>query len=111
MQGLVPSYLEMSLDAFAKGQEGFREQASKAVSAAAGANPAMKLFENQVKSNMTLFGDAMRLWAPTVAAAMPAAKAPAAAPAPEPAQADDLSDLKRQMETMQAQLARLAEKG
>ncbi len=113
MQGLVPSYLEMSLDAFAKGQEGFREQATKAVTVAAGANPAVKLFEEQVKTNMALFSDAMRLWAPTVAAAMPAA-APAkpAAAAPEPAaKPDELSDLKRQMETMQAQLARLAEKG
>lgn len=110
MQGLVPSYLEMSLDAFAKGQEGFREQASKAV----GANPAVKLFEEQVKTNMALFADAMRLWAPGVAAAMPAATTPkAAAPAPEPAAAkvDELSELKRQMAAMQAQLARLAEKG
>lgn len=113
MQGLVPSYLEMSLDAFAKGQEGFREQAAKAVGAAAGPIPAMKMFEEQVKTNMALFGDAMRLWAPTVAAAMPsAAPAKPAASAPEPAaKPDELSDLKRQMETMQAQLARLAEKG
>ena len=113
MQGLVPSYLEMSLDAFAKGQEGFREQATKAVTVAAGANPAVKLFEEQVKTNMALFSDAMRLWAPTVAAAMPAtAPAKPAAAAPEPvAKPDELSDLKRQMETMQAPLARLAEKG
>ena len=113
MQGLVPSYLEMSLDAFAKGQDGFREQASKAMTVATGANPAVKLFEEQVKTNMTLFADAMRLWAPTVAAAMPAAASAKPAPpaTPEPAKADDLSDLKRQMETMQAQLARLAQKG
>ena len=114
MQGLVPSYLEMSLDAFAKGQEGFREQAAKAVTVAAEVNPAMKLFEEQVKTNMSLFGDAMRLWAPGVAAAMPAAPAPpkpAPAAAPEPAEAGELSELRRQMESMQAQLARLAEKG
>ena len=118
MQGLVPSYLEMSLDAFAKGQEGFRKQAAKAMTAAAGANPAIKLFEEQVKTNMALFGDAMRLWAPTVAAVMPAgatAPAPAGSSKPtsaaEPAKDDELSDLKAQMAAMQAQLSRLAEKG
>ena len=111
MQGLVPSYLEMSLDAFAKGQEGFREQALKAVGAAAGANPAVKLFEDQVKSNMALFSDAMRLWAPGIAAAVvrPPPSSPSTAPAP--AKADELGDLKRQMQAMQAQLAKLAEKG
>ena len=111
MQGLVPSYLEMSLDAFARGQEGFREQASKAINVAAEANPAVKLFEEQVKTNMALFSDAMRLWAPGVAAALPVATVPPRAPSVEPAKADDLSDLRRQMESMQAQLAKLAEKG
>ena len=110
MQGLVPSYLEMSLDAFAKGQEGFREQAAKAIHVAAEANPAVKLFEEQVKTNMALFADAMRLWAPGVAAALPGVPAPRPAAA-EPAKGDELSDLKRQMEAMQAQLAKLAEKG
>ena len=111
MQGLVPSYLEMSLDAFARGQEGFREQAAKAINVAAEANPAVKLFEEQVKTNMAMFADAMRLWAPGMAAALPTAPAAARATPPETAKADDLSDLKRQMESMQAQLARLAEKG
>ena len=113
MQGLVPSYLEMSLDAFARGQDGFRDQAAKAIHAAAGANPAVKLFEDQVKTNMTLFADAMRLWAPGMAAAMPGAPPPkAAAPPPAaPDKLDELSDLKRQMEAMQTQLAKLAEKG
>ena len=110
MQGLVPSYLEMSLDAFAKGQEDFRAQAAKTLTVAADANPALKLFEGQVKANMAVFGDAMRLWAPTVAAAMPAASKP---PEPEPAaaKADELSALQSQVAAMQAQLARLAEKG
>ncbi len=110
MQGLVPSYLEMSLDAFAKGQEDFRAQAAKTMTAAAGANPALKLFEDQVKANMAMFGDAMRLWAPTVAAATPS-KPVEPAPASESARPDELSDLKQQMALMQAQLARLATKG
>ena len=112
MQGLVPSYLEMSLDAFARGQEGFREQATKAIHVAAGANPAVKLFEEQVKTNMALFADAMRLWAPGMAASTPGAAPPKpAAPQPVAATPDELSDLKRQMQAMQSQLARLAEKG
>lgn len=113
VQALVPSYLEMSLDAFAKGQEDFREQATKAMSVAAESNPAVKLFEEQVKTNMALFTDAMRLWAPGVAAAMPAgAPPPPLAPKSEAAASgDDLAVLKSQMQAMQAQLAKLAEKG
>lgn len=114
MQGLVPSYLEMSLDAFARGQEGFREQAAKAVHVAADANPAVKMFEEQVKTNMTLFADAMRVWAPGMMAALPVAapaKPPPASAGPATGKPDELAELQRQMQAMQSQLAKLADKG
>ena len=106
MQAYVPGYLEMSLDAFARQQEAFREQAVAAMSGAGAANPAVKLFEEQVRANMALFGDALKIWAPVT-------PAPSAAPktAPPKADAGELTELRRQMEAMQAQIARLAEKG
>ncbi len=107
MQGFVPPYLEMSLDAFARQQGAFQEQAAAALKTPGLANPAVKLFEEQVRTNMALFADALKVWAPAMAAAVPV-RAPEPAPAAKP---DELSDLKRQMEAMQAQLARLADKG
>ena len=109
MQGVVPSYLEMSLEAFSKQQHVFQEQAAKAMGAVGLPAPTAKLFEEQVRRNMSLFAEAMKVWAPGVAAAV----APAAAPAPpkaEPA-GDDLTALREQMAAMQAQLAKLAQKG
>ena len=104
MQGFVPPYLEMSLDAFARQQGAFQEHAAAALKTPGMANPALKLFEEQVRANMALFADAMKVWAPAVAVAVP----PPAPPQPAP---DEISDLRRQMEAMQAQLAKLAEKG
>ncbi len=106
MQGYVPGYLEMSLDAFARQQEAFREQATQAMGAAGAANPAVKLFEEQVRANMAMVSDALKVWAPVVPSARPARAA-----AEPKAETGELSDLRRQMEAMQAQLARLADKG
>ena len=110
MQGFVPSYLEMSLEAFAKGQDAIREQAAAALGGAGAVNPAVKLFEEQARRNMALFADAMKVWNPAAAAVV----APAMAPVPKPAAprpGDDIAVLRKQMEAMQAQLAKLAEKG
>ena len=110
MQGLVPSYLEMSLDAFAKGQDAIREQATAALGGAAAVNPAVKLFEEQARRNMAMFADAMKVWNPAAVSAGMTSHAPKPAAAP-PKGADDLAALRRQMEAMQAQLAKLTEKG
>ncbi len=111
MQGLVPSYLEMSLDAFAKGQDAIREQASAALGGAAAVNPAVKLFEEQARRNMAMFADAMKVWNPAAAAVVAPVMTPAPKPAAPPAGGEDLAALRQQMEAMQAQLAKLAGKG
>jgi polyhydroxyalkanoate synthesis repressor PhaR len=118
MQSLVPGYLEMSLDAFARQQDKMREQMGGAFAQA----PGYRLFEEQVRQNMSLFSQAMKMFAPFGypspddlgawaqghgTAAKPSAPAPAAAPTPAPA-ADSLADLKTRIEEMQRQIERLA---
>src|SRR5690349_4382615 len=71
MQGVLPSYLEMSLDSFARQQEQMRGQFTKAFGAAPGAG----LIDEAVKRNMAMFAEAMKMW-PGFNAARPAAAAP-----------------------------------
>ena len=113
MQAFLPAYLELSLDAFAKSQEKMRAQFG-------GAGPAKFPglaggYEEQIRQNMALFDRAMKMFLP-FAYVRPedAAAAAQAEPQPTPAPAapsdDSLADLKRQMEAMQEQLAKLANK-
>jgi polyhydroxyalkanoate synthesis repressor PhaR len=119
MQSFVPSYLEMSLAAFAQQQERMREQFGvSAFAAPAG-------YQDQIKQNMALFDRAMKMFTPfaymrpedaaaaanaasgatAAASAKPAAEAPASSGAP---QQDSLSELKARVEEMQRQIERLA---
>ena len=105
MQAFVPSYLEMSLDGFTRQQERMRGQLSGAM----GVAPGVGFLEEQVRQNLVLFDRAMKMFSPF---AFPRADEPAATPEPEPAKPADtsLDDLKRRMEEMQAQIAKLAAK-
>ena len=103
MQSFVPSYLEASLDAFARQQERLGVEFGKV-----GAVPGVNLWEEQVRANLALFDRAMKIFTPYGYRA-PDPEPPATAPAPAPS-SDDLSDLKRRMEEMQAQLSKLATK-
>jgi polyhydroxyalkanoate synthesis repressor PhaR len=109
MQAFVPSYLELSLDSFTRQQERMREQIATTV----GVAPGMGFMEDQVRQNLALFDRAMKMFTPFAfnRADEPAA---AAAPPPEPAKAaasdTALDDLKRRIEDMQAQIAKLASK-
>jgi polyhydroxyalkanoate synthesis repressor PhaR len=102
MQGVLPSYLEMSLDAFSRQQEQMRGQLSKAF----GASPGAGLMDEAVKRNMAMFAEAMKMW-PGFGAATAAARAPE--PTPQPASRDDgLAEMRRQMDEMRAQLDRMS---
>lgn len=105
MQSFVPSYLEMSMDAFTRQQERMREQMSGAFAS----TPGFGLFDEQVRQNMALFERAMKMFTPAFAqpTAKPAEQAPAepAAPGGSP---DQLAELKSQLEAMQQQIAKLA---
>ena len=102
MQGVLPSYLEMSLDSFARQQEQMRGQFSKAFGAAPGAG----LLDEAVKRNMAMFAEAMKMWPGFNAAGAGRA---ATAPPPEQAAADPLAEMRRQMDEMRAQLDKLAQ--
>jgi polyhydroxyalkanoate synthesis repressor PhaR len=111
MQAFVPSYLEMSLEAFSKSQERLRTQfASMAPGVAL--KGGMGVYDEQIRQNMALFDRAMKMFSPfayTRPDESPAAPAPKAAePAPS---SDDLADLKKQLEAMRAQIDKLASKG
>ena len=101
MQGVLPSYLEMSLDSFSRQQEQMRGQFSKAFGAAPGAG----LLDEAVKRNMAMFAEAMKVWPGFNAAG---AGRPAAAAQPQQA-ADPLAEMRRQMDEMRAQIDRLAQ--
>jgi polyhydroxyalkanoate synthesis repressor PhaR len=116
MQNLLPTYLEMSLDGFAKQQERFRSQFQQAF----GGSPGLGYFDEQVSQNLAMFDRAMRMFSPfsfsngANGAMSPAhaedagAPPPAAAPARASSQVDEL---RQQVEAMRAQIDALARKG
>jgi polyhydroxyalkanoate synthesis repressor PhaR len=115
MQALVPSYLELSLDSFTQQQERMRKQFADTLGGAMVGKGGLGYFEDQVRQNMMLFDRAMKMFSPFTFPAQSGVE-PTAAPAPQPqspaqAQEDEsLNDLKRRIEEMQAQIAKLASK-
>jgi polyhydroxyalkanoate synthesis repressor PhaR len=109
MQGVLPSYLEMSLESFSRQQEQYRTQVAKAFSG----GPTGTLMEEAVKQNMAMFQNAMKMF-PAFAAygARPEAEAPREAAPAEPAAPaeapDALAEMRRQMDEMRAQIERIA---
>jgi polyhydroxyalkanoate synthesis repressor PhaR len=103
MQAFLPSYLELSLEAFSKQQERLRTQFG-AGGMGGGA------YEETIRQNLALFDRAMKMFSPF---AFPGARGEDGAAAPtakaEPAAQDDtLTELRKQMEAMQAQIEKLA---
>jgi polyhydroxyalkanoate synthesis repressor PhaR len=120
IQSLVPGYLEMSLDAFARQGDRLREQfgalGAPLGGGLAGGFPAPfasgPVFEEQVRQNMALFDRAMKMFTPFAAYGAPGAQPAAAPPAPPaPTGEGDLADLKSRLDEMQKQIERLANKG
>ncbi|GAA0646019.1 polyhydroxyalkanoate synthesis repressor PhaR [Brevundimonas lenta] len=101
MQGVLPSYLEMSLDNFSRQQEQIRGQFTKAFGAAPGAG----IMDEAVKRNMAMFAEAMKMWPGF--GAMSAAARPTPSPEAAPA-ADPLEEMRRQMDEMRAQLDKMS---
>jgi polyhydroxyalkanoate synthesis repressor PhaR len=117
MQALLPSYLEMSLDGFAKQ----RERMQTDFTGAFGGGEALDRFQDQVRQNLQLFDRAMKMFTPFAyarpeneapsAPAAPPSPAPPPAPAAAPGASDEaLSALKAQVEAMQKQIEKLASK-
>jgi polyhydroxyalkanoate synthesis repressor PhaR len=94
MQGLVPSYLEHSMQHFTGEQQKFRDQMSKAMS-----GNVLGVMQEQAKANMDLFQNAFSLFNPF------AAKQEAAAA--KNAESGDVDAMKRDLEAMRARLDKL----
>ena len=105
MQGVLPSYLEMSLENFSRQQEQFHTQVTKAF----GGTPGATLMEEAVKQNMAMFQNAMKMFPPFAYAQRGEADAPKTETTP--AANDPLNEMKRQMDEMRAQIDRLASAG
>lgn len=105
LQGVVPPYLEASMDTFARNQERMREAFSAG-------NP-LANFEALTRSNMEWFEQAVRMFTPFGQKAMAEARreearlAGEAAPEPATAVSQDLEALQRQMQEMQLQIEKL----
>lgn len=97
LQGVVPSYLDASMQAFSKNQDQIR-------SAFASGNP-MQGFEAMTRQNMEWFDQAMRMFSP-FAATQPKPAEPAQKEAASDV-SEDIESLQKQLSEMQAQLSKL----
>lgn len=115
-QAMLPAYLEMSMKTFNQQQDKWRDYMNTTV----GEDKA-KAFEEQVRRNMTMFEDTMKLFAPFVPTGVPGTMPgmPGAAPATPPRSDESrpaappgggeaIRALQQQMMDMQRQLAQLA---
>jgi polyhydroxyalkanoate synthesis repressor PhaR len=105
MQMLVPRYLEVSIESLTREQQKFRDQMAQAF----GGSPFGAL-EDQVRRNMEMFERTFAMFTPFARreeqqGSEPEKSAPRAAGG-----ADEIDDLKRQMEEMQKRLERLSDK-
>lgn len=109
LQQVVPSYLDASMEAFARNQERMRE--------AFGTAQPMQTFQAMARSNMEWFEQTMRMFAPFAAARAgaeggrtdpEAGGAKPSVPAMPPGLTADLDALQQQIREMQAQLESLS---
>ncbi|MCS0497353.1 polyhydroxyalkanoate synthesis repressor PhaR [Ancylobacter mangrovi] len=101
MQMLVPRYLDMSIENFAKEQATLREQFSKTFGVGG-----FGVMEDQVRRNMEIFDRAFKMFLPNGRGEEATPATPAAAAAAKP---DDFDELKRQVADMQKRLDKLGE--
>ena len=105
MQMVIPAYLEQTMSAFAKEQEGFREKVTGAMTPTP-----MKLMEAQVRRNTEMFRQAMVMFNPFMAGAMGETGEAqdrghaGAAGAGEDKRDDDLKAMREQLQRMQERL-------
>ena len=108
MQAFVPSFLELSLDGFAREHKG----AGRNIAGALGVAPGLGFMEDQVRQNLAMFDRAMKMFSPFAFVRPEDAAPPASAPEGEakPPADPSLDDLKRQIDAVQAQISKLVAK-
>jgi polyhydroxyalkanoate synthesis repressor PhaR len=108
--GMVPSYLELSMETFTRNQQQMRERMSGSASGSRGAMSPLKQIEEMGQANMKLFQNAMEMFTP-FAADSPKKNSGGAKPGSDtaPAESDDaIADLKAKLDAMQSQLDSIA---
>jgi len=98
MQMLVPRFLEASIDSFTKEQGKFREQMAQAFGGVG-----FSAIEDQVRRNMEMFERAFAMFAPFTR------REGQQAEAGKTPDANEISEMKRQLEEMQRRIDRLTE--
>ena len=105
LQSFLPSYLELTLSTFAQQQERMRSQF-----ASLGQTGGTGVFEEQIRQNLALFDRAMKMFSPFAYAKSEEASPPPQAARPADSSDEALTQLRKQMEEMQAQIDKLATK-
>ncbi len=107
MQALLPSYLEMSLEGFARQ----RERLHRDFAGAFGGAEALDRFQEQVRQNLQLFDRAMKMFSPFAYVRPEGEDKDDMAPVAGQAAPDEaLAQLKAQVEEMQRQIEKLAKR-
>lgn len=103
LQTFVPSYLEMSMDAFSRNQEEMRSRMRDAF----GGAPGYAMFEESVRKNMELYEQAMKMFSPLGPSYSPQRAAAAPKPGDEKKDDPDIDALKSQVAALQRKLEKL----
>lgn len=105
LQTFVPSYLEMSMDAFSKNQEDMRER----MRGAFGNTPGYAVFEESVRHNMELYQQAMKMFSPM--SGMYGGGGASGGEESAPSESADIDELKSQLAALQQKLSKLEKNG
>ena len=106
LQSFVPSYLEMSMETFARNQEQMRKNLSQTF----GGGPSFNMFEDQVRQNIALFDRAVKMFTQPFAGVYAPPAEEASEPGPKKDEKAELDRLKSQIEAMQKQLDTMSDK-
>jgi polyhydroxyalkanoate synthesis repressor PhaR len=107
MQGLIPSYLEYSLDTLTREQEKYRTQFATTFGTAA-----FEAMQEQTRKNLAIFEQALNMFAPFTSFDNREGAQPQAQPTPaaaQPGQQSEIAELKQQLASIQQQLHKLAD--
>lgn len=107
LQSFLPTYLEMSMNTFSQNQDDIREHMRSAF----GNAPGYKMFEDSVKQNMELYGQAMKMFSPAGGMYGGAGTPAPTTPQNQTNDDGDIHELKAQLAALQTQLDKLEKKG
>ena len=106
MQSMVPGYLNMSMDSFAKQQAEMREKMAEAMGSP---TASMAMMEEATKRNMAMFQQAMAMFSPFAQGGETADAAQPAPAEPEAGEKQDVDALRAELDAMKAKLDKLAD--